>query len=115
MLFAIAAALTLSLIGVPLAGDPWVAVALIGASVFGAGGLYTLIVADAYARVAPEAVSVAGGLIACAQSIAFIVLNPIIGAVVKEYGHYDGVVIGIALWTVIPCAIWLAWKPPRAQ
>src|SRR5262249_45344080 len=100
----------IALVALPLANDPWTGVAIVGVSVFGAGGLYTLTVADAYSRVAPEAVSVAGGLIACAQSVAFIILNPIIGAVVKEYGQYDGVTIGIALWTIVPCTVWLFWK-----
>jgi MFS transporter, ACS family, hexuronate transporter len=111
LLYALSMLITMAIVLLPLATDPWMGISIIGISVFGGGGLYTLTVADTYARVPSETVAVAGGLIACAQSIALIILFPIIGAVVDTYGHYDGVAIGIGLWVVPGALVWLAWKP----
>ena len=52
---------------------------LLGVSAAGGGGLYTLLTADMMARVDPARVSAAGGLTAAAQSLVYVVLNPIVG------------------------------------
>jgi len=111
LLFGIAAAMAAMLIALPMAGSAWQAVAIISLSVCGSGGLYALTVSDAFARVAPTSVSMAGGLIACAQSIVFVVMNPVIGSVVDSYGHYDGVAIVIGAVTIPFALVWIAWQP----
>jgi hypothetical protein len=98
-------------LAVPLADTPWQAISLLAIAVCGSGGLYSLTASDAYSRLPPDRVAHAGGLIACAQSVALIVLNPLIGSVVDAYGNYDGVAIGLGLWAIPGALIWIAWKP----
>ena len=111
LLFGISGLLAASLIAMPFAGSAWQAVAIISISVCGSGGLYALTVSDAYARIAPSSVSMAAGMIACAQSIVFIIMNPLIGHVVDVYGHYDGIAIVIGLTAIPFTLLWILWKP----
>lgn len=113
LLFGIAATLATTLLALPYATSPWMAIGIIATSVCGSGGLYALTVADAYARVAPSSVSMAGGLIACAQSIVFIAMNPLIGKAVDASGSYDGVALVIGAMTIPFAITWIAWKPRR--
>ncbi len=113
LLFGISAVMAASLMAMPLAGSAWQAVALLSISVLGSGGLYALTVADAYSRIAPTSVSMAGGIIACAQSVAFIIMNPLVGKAVDAYGHYDGITIVIGALVLPFAAIWILWKPQR--
>lgn len=113
LLFAIAAAMVAMVMVMPWAQSPWQAVMLLSIGMGGGGGLYAMTVSDAYARVSPTSVAMAGGLIACGQSIVFVTMNPIIGKVVDAYGHYDGIAIFIGAITIPFAAIWIAWGPPR--
>lgn len=111
LLFAIASLMAAAVIAMPWAGSPWEAVLLLSIGMGGGGGLYAMVVSDAYARVSPTSVSIAGGLIACAQSIVFVTMNPIIGSVVDTYGHYDGITIFIGAITIPFALIWIVWRP----
>ncbi len=110
-LYAIAMLCVTAMIAVPLAETPWMAIAILAVANFGSGALYALTAADTYLRVPPGSVSLAGGLIACAQSVALIIMGPLVGAVVKNYGHYDGVSIGVGLWVIPGALIWIVWNP----
>lgn len=112
LLFAIAAAMAEMVMLMPWAGSPWQAVVLLSIGMGGGGGLYAMTVSEAYARVAPTSVSMAGGLIACGQSIVFVTMNPIIGKVVDAYGHYDGIAIAIGAITIPFAALWIAKARP---
>ena len=59
-----------------------------------------------------EWIATGAALIASAQSVIILTFNPLIGASVDATGSYSGVMIGIAVFTVAPYAIWAAWKPP---
>lgn len=97
---------------VPLAPGPWSAVAIAGVALAGGGGLFALLTADMLMRVQPSVVSTAGGITAAAQSLAYIVVNPIIGATVQSSGSYVPALVGVSVWVVPGCLVWLAWQPP---
>jgi hypothetical protein len=66
------------------------------------------------ARVPAAQVSSAGGITAAAQSLAYIVASPLIGAGVDAYHSYVPILWPLALFNVPGCVIWLLWKrlPP---
>ena len=111
-LYAIGIVIGSSLALVPASGDTaWSATIVIGIAMFGGGALYTIITADLLARVPSDCVSLASGLLAAAQSLTYIIMNPLIGVTVDHYGHYDGVLVFVGLWTIPGSLVWLAWKP----
>jgi MFS transporter, ACS family, hexuronate transporter len=112
LLFGISAAMVAMVMVMPWAATPWQAVLLLSIGMAGGGGLYAMTVSEAYSRVSPTSVSMAGGLIACAQSIVFVTMNPVIGKVVDTYGHYDGIAIFIGAITIPFAAIWIGWPSP---
>jgi hypothetical protein len=95
----------------PLAATPWQSMAIIGIAMAGGGGLYTLITSDLLARMPPGSVSFAGGVLAGGQSLALIVINPLIGWSVGRLGSYDVATVGIGLWVLPGSLLWLAWRP----
>lgn len=112
VLFAMAAVLTTSLALMPLGGTPLAAILIAGIALAGSGGLFALFTADVLARVPRFAVSTAGGIIASAQSIAYIVASPIIGRTVQTTGSYTWIIIGLGLWVIPGSVLWLLWSPP---
>jgi MFS transporter, ACS family, hexuronate transporter len=67
------------------------------------------------ARVPRNAVSTAGGLIAAAQSLAYVVASPLIGRAVDALGSYTWIFIAVGLWVLPGCVAWLAWEPVRRE
>ena len=114
LLFASSIGPAASLALLPLAETPWHAVALLGTAMAGGGALYTLITSDLLARMPAGSVSFASGIMAGAQSLALIVLNPLIGLAVDHTQSYAGVTVAVGLWAIPGSLIWLAWRPaPR--
>ncbi|MBI2388478.1 MAG: MFS transporter [Deltaproteobacteria bacterium] len=111
-LFATATLLSLAVGLVPLARGPWSGLALAGVALAGGGGLFALLTSDMPARVPKDAVSLAGGITAAAQSLAYVVANPLIGRSVQATGQYTNALVALALWTVPGCLLWLWWRPP---
>ncbi len=95
----------------PLAGDPWSAIAIASVSMVGGGAMYTLVTADLLARMPRESISLAGGILAGAQSLALIATSPLIGGLVDANGDYIAVTIALGAWVVPGAVIWLAWRP----
>lgn len=114
-LFAAATLLSLAVGLVPLARGPWAGLAICGVALAGGGGLFALLTSDMLARVPPSAVSLAGGCTAAAQSLAYVVANPLIGRSVQATGQYTNVLVALAIWTVPGCVLWLWWPPPPRQ
>jgi ACS family hexuronate transporter-like MFS transporter len=110
-LFAIGIVLALSLAFMPFAVTPWAAMAFMGLSMAGGGIVYTLATADLLSRVPPNAVSFAGGTIACAQSVAIIIANPLIGLSVDRSGSYDVAIYALAAWVLPGGLAWLLLRP----
>lgn len=99
----------------PLCPGPWSAMVLVGVSMAGGGGLYSLGTADTLRRVPPAAVSTAGGVLAAAQSLALIVANPLIGKSVEATSSYTPILIALSLLHLPGAAVWLLWRPPPAH
>lgn len=97
---------------VPLAATPWQAMIITGVSVAGCGAMYTLPTADLLARMPPGSVALAGGIMACAQSLVFTIGNPIIGRAVDRLGDYDSICVAIGMWAIPGAVIWLLWRVP---
>ena len=109
VLMGVAALLGATLSLVPLAKGPWAATFLAAVALAGGGGIFALLTADMIARVHPSQVSTAGGITAAAQSIAYVIANPLVGRFV-EVEHSYGMVL-VALGVVVPPAmvVWGAW------
>jgi ACS family hexuronate transporter-like MFS transporter len=97
----------------PLATTPWEGIAIAGVAMAGSGGMYTLVTADLLSRMPPGSVSFAGGIMAGAQSLALIVMNPLVGAVVDRHGTYDVPARALALWVLPGALVWLLWRPAK--
>jgi ACS family hexuronate transporter-like MFS transporter len=111
-LFAIGVLLGTTIFALQWMSTPWAGVILVGVSIAGGGIVYTLSTADMLARMPPESVSLAAGAMAAAQSLALVIINPIIGALVDHYGNYDAVGVLLAIWVVPGSIAWLVWRPP---
>jgi hypothetical protein len=98
---------------VPRAPDAWTATAVLGLASLGGGGLYTLLTADMMARVPATHVSTAGGLTAAAQSLVYVVANPLVGRWVRLHS-FDGPLVLIGALALPGALLWSVWpmKPP---
>lgn len=105
------AVLAASLALLPLAATPWTGIAVMSVAMAGGGALYTLVTADLLARVPDDLVSFAGGVLACAQSLALIVSSPLIGVATQASGNYVGISLALGAWIVPGVLVWLAWRP----
>jgi ACS family hexuronate transporter-like MFS transporter len=113
-LFAMAAVLSMAMVAMPFTGGPWSAIVVAGIAMAGGGGLFALLTADMLMRVSPRVVSSAGGISAAAQSLAYIVANPLVGASVQRTGSYTTMIVALSLWVLPGCVAWLVWRPPPA-
>jgi len=91
---------------------PFAVLAGMSLGALGRGAIVTLANSDTLARMPQRAVAAAAGVIASAQSLGAIVVNPLIGSVVQTRG-YAPIALAIAAWTVPLAIAWLAW-PARA-
>ena len=97
------------LVATPFATSPEQAIAILGISACGGGGIYAMVTADMLSRVPSHQTSSAGGLTAAAQSLAHIVAGPIVGwSIERTHGHATALVaLGLV---VIPTTIaFVAW------
>ena len=117
----VAATLVSAMLLVPRVSATWPAVILLGVSGAGAGALYTLLTADMMARIHPARVSMAGGLTAAAQSLVYVVMNPIVGRWIDRTHSFDGPLVmlsmvalpGAVLWSLVPARVLGAVTPAR--
>jgi hypothetical protein len=108
-----AAALETTMVLVPRAPGTWAAVLLIGLASAGGGGLYTLLTADMMARIDPARAATAGGLCAAAQSLVYVLLNPVVGRWIDVSHSFDGPLVMLGA-VALPGAVgWALW-PVRA-
>jgi len=111
-LYAIGLALAMTLALLPMAETPWQAMAIMGIANAGGGALYTIATSDLLARMPVGALSFASGILACAQSAAYVVVMPLIGRAVDKLGSYDAVAITLGCWVLPGSLVWLLWRPP---
>jgi MFS transporter, ACS family, aldohexuronate transporter len=108
-----AAAMATTLVLVPHVQETWPAVLVVGLAAAGAGGLYTLLTADMMSRIDPARVSAAGGLTAAAQSLVYIVLNPIVGRWIDVSHSYDGPLVMLGTVAIPGAIAWSVWSPAQ--
>jgi ACS family hexuronate transporter-like MFS transporter len=114
LLVAIACALGLAVIATPSAASAWAATVALAVAMAGGGALFALVTADVLSRVPPGSVSATGGLTAAAQSLAYIVATPLVGAAIQRTDSYGGVLLALGVWLVPGTIAWLLWPPPPA-
>ena len=112
-LFAVAMLLAAMMALMPLASTPWQGMLLGGLAMAGGGALYTLVTSDMMSRMPAGSVSFAGGIMAGAQSLALILVNPLIGRAVEQTGSYDAVALVLGCWAIPGSLIWIAWRVPE--
>ena len=66
-------------------------------------------------QVPPSATSFAGGTIACGQSLAMVIANPLIGAAVDHFHSYDAVALAIGCWVLPGALLWIVWRPRPSE
>ena len=116
-----AAMMESAMILVPRVAGTWSAVFVFGIAAAGGGGLYTLLTADMMARIHPTRVSMAGGLTAAAQSLVYVVMNPIVGRWIDRTHSFDGPLVmlgmvalpGAMLWALVPSRLLVPVTRPR--
>jgi hypothetical protein len=111
LLYVIATVLALSFGALLVAQTPWQVVTILGIALAGGGGMYTLLTNELLSRMPPHAISFAGGMIAAAQSVVQIVVNPLIGASVDHWGDYNIAIASVTCWVLPGALIWLAMRP----
>ena len=111
LMYGIATVIAMSLALAPLSGSPWAAVAIMSAAQIGSGALRTLVTADLLARIPSDAIALAGGTLACAQSIAYIIAGPLIGYAHDHGVAYPTIALAISAWLVPGSVAWIAWRP----
>ncbi len=100
-----------AMIGAGLGGGLEQALLCLSLSMAGGGGLYALATSDMMARVPPGAVSTAGGITAAAQSLTYIVLNPLLGRYLDGGGAYQHILLALGLWVLPGSLLWVLWVP----
>jgi MFS family permease len=111
LLFAIGIALAATLALLPFADTRWHAVIQFGVAMAGGGIIYTLVTSDLLSRVPSDRVALAGGTVASGQSLALIVVSPLIGMSVDHFHSFNVAVVVLGLW-MIPCGLYWLFKRP---
>jgi ACS family hexuronate transporter-like MFS transporter len=99
----------------PLLHTPWAAVFLASASLAGGGALFARLTADMIARVDAAHVSLAGGLTAAAQSLAYVIGNPLVGASFKHTHHFTSAAIVIGCLAFPGALVWVLWPMKKTK
>ncbi|HTJ85432.1 MAG TPA: hypothetical protein VL400_27125, partial [Polyangiaceae bacterium] len=107
LLVVIAAILASSFALVAACTDPWQVVWVCGVAMAGGAGLFAIVTADMIGRVGAKRAATAGGATASAQSIMYVVANPLIGRGVEHFHGYGPVVVTIALLVLPGSLLWL--------
>jgi len=100
----------MGLAGLAYASTPHLALAFFVASGAGRGAVVTLCNVDTLGRMPRRAVAAAGGVIASAQALGAMVVNPLLGSAVQRLG-YSPALVALALWTVPGTLAWVLWRP----
>jgi len=114
-LFGMAAGMATLLALTPLATSPALAVALLGLSACGGGGIYVLVTADMLSRVPLDKTSSAGGMTAAAQSLAHIIASPLVGMAIDRTHSYSLVLVVLGLVVVPTSLAFTLWPGLRSR
>jgi hypothetical protein len=108
-LVVVAGILAATLALLPYAQTPWRAVAIASASLAGGGALFARLTADMIARVDAAHVSTAGGITAAAQSLAYVIANPLVGSSVDHTKSFSTAAIVIGCLVLPGAIVWAMW------
>jgi ACS family hexuronate transporter-like MFS transporter len=100
---------------VPFVHGAWPATLLCAVSLAGGGGLFAMLTADMLARVHPAHVSTAAGLTAAAQSLAYVIANPVIGQRVDASHSYVAVLVALGGMVLPAMVAWRLWPMQAAD
>jgi hypothetical protein len=119
-LVAVGVALCATLTLLPQAATPWQGTLGMSMAMAGSAAVYTLVTADLLARMPIGIASFASGILAGAQSLALIIVNPVIGRLVDQMHSYDTPALALGLAAIPGGLVWLSWRPairfvPRAR
>lgn len=114
-LMLIGGVLASTIVFLPLLHTAWAAVFLASASLAGGGALFARLTADMITRVDAAHVSTAGGLTAAAQSLAYVIGNPLIGASVKHTHHFTSAAITIGCLAFPGALVWVLWPMKKEE
>jgi hypothetical protein len=115
LLFGIATVLAAATALLRYAVTPMQGMAIMSIGIVGAGGMYTLIVADLLAHTKSDRVGRTSGYLPAAQSLAVVIASPLIGASVHASASYAPSALGLGLWTLPGAAAWLLWRTRRGD
>jgi ACS family hexuronate transporter-like MFS transporter len=107
--------LAASLALTPLAPTPATAMVIFSAAAAGGGGIYVLATADMLGRVPVSRTSAAGGMTASAQSLAHIVVSPLVGAAIARSHSFSGALVAIGVAVVPTTLAFVLWPSLRAR
>jgi MFS transporter, ACS family, aldohexuronate transporter len=96
---------------VPSLQSPWGAMAVMSVAMFGSGTLWTLLTSDMLGRLPSQSISLAGGMLAGGQSLAYIITNPLIGYALDNGHGYAEIAVWLGAWIVPGSLAWIAWRP----
>ena len=99
--------LALAAAAVPFAASAWTAVSIAAIAWFGIGGAFAVSTAGALVAVERSAISRAGAAVATANSLGFVLWNPVIGWSIDRSGSYAPAMIGCALAIAAGAAGWV--------
>lgn len=90
----------------------WGMTIALGVALIGGGGLFSMLTSDMLSRVPPSILSSASGLTAAAQSLAYIVANPLVGWARDRTGGYAAPMIALSALVLPGALAWVFWTPP---
>ncbi|HEY4057839.1 MAG TPA: MFS transporter [Kofleriaceae bacterium] len=100
---------------IPYAHTAWQGTEVLSLAMFGAGALSPMMAATTLAELPMELASFGAGTLAAGQSIAFVLIGPVLGPVVGHYQSYSQVSVGIAAWIIPGSIAWLILWRSRAR
>jgi MFS family permease len=106
---ALAGTVSASIAIMPLTQGPLAAVGIASLTLLGAAGAFALLTSDTLSRVEARHISSATGLIAAAQSLAFIVANLLLGVVLDRTHSYGAMIVSLGAIVVLGTVGWLLW------
>lgn len=95
-----------------LMDSAWGMTIALGIALVGGGGLFSMLTSDMLSRVPSSILSSASGLTAAAQSLAYVVANPLLGWARDRTGGYTVPIIALSVVVLPGALVWAFWKPP---
>lgn len=90
----------------------WGMTIALAVALVGGGGLFAMLTSDMLSRVPPVILSSASGLTAAAQSLAYIVANPLLGWARDETGAFVIPIVALSAIVFPGALVWIFWAPP---